>query len=402
MERGQASLEYVAVAAVVAVVLVAGGALAGAGAVPQAVASQVHRAYCLVAGGDCLGPGGPRPCVVRTRDHTREKRLKAVVARLGDGRTVLREDRSDGTVAVTLVDMAEATGGPKAPVKVEIGGKGVGALVGGQLGGRLTAGRRWIVADDAAAKRLVDRLEKDGAPVGAVGREMVRFLMDDAGGANERFARFGGVAEASAVIEGLGIGGVRAEGLASLALGVRIDRATGHRTFELAGDRELFAQLAAPLARVAGGLDRDIGVDLETGPGGTPVALTVRRTAEVHGEVRFGGTRASGGDRLEAEARLDLADPGARALVAELVGRARHADPAAFRAAARLAGRLAGQARIDVRLYATKRAERRGGGSLFDLGYETSDRTETGRLIAATGREPGQGWARRIDCVGVA
>ena len=42
------------------------------------------------------------------------------------------------------------------------------------------------------------------------------------------------------------------------------------------------------------------------------------------------------------------------------------------------------------------------GGVLLKGGYEVIEVLRTGRLVAAAGREPGMGWARRIDCVGVA
>jgi hypothetical protein len=105
---------------------------------------------------------------------------------------------------------------------------------------------------------------------------------------------------------------------------------------------------------------------------------------------------AQGGDRLEAEARLDLADPSTRALADALIS-----DPS-LAAARALARRIADRARIDVRLYATAHEERRRGASVSfvgKLGIEQVDSTDTARLVAAAGREPGLGWARRLDCV---
>ena len=375
MQRGQASLEYVAVVAVVAVVLAVGAAVAGADAIPRAVAADVHRAFCLVAGGDCMD-GAPRPCTTGTRSQAQEKRLKAILARLADGRTVLTEERSDGTVAVTVTDTVEALGGPR-----------ITKAVTGKLGARLSAGRRWVVADAAAARRLVDGLDR--LSVGEAGRGAVRFLVGGSG--DERFLRFGTRGEASGALNALGL---RGEALAGLTAGARVS--ADRRTLELAGDGGISGAFAAPFGAVAGTGVREVAVELTFDRDRRPVELLVRGHADVRGTVRVGQARATGGDRLEAEARLDLTEPRARALADAFLDR-----PTPARAAA-LGRHLAGAARIDVRLYATTHAERSGGPTKLGVGYETFTATDTATLVEAYGREPGLGWSRRLDCLGPA
>jgi hypothetical protein len=373
MERGQASLEYVAVIAVVVLVLAAGAAVAGAGAVPKAVAAQVHRAYCLVAGGDCLGDEGPRPCTVRTRGGASERRVKAWLAKLADGRSVLTEEHSDGTATVTLLDFGEAIGGPRLPKGLE-----------GRLGGRLTAGRRWLLPDAAAARRLVAQLDdEDRLPAGEVARGAADFLRGE-GGADERFVRFGTRGEGSAAFR-------------AIAGGLRIDRATGRRTVEVIADRAAAAGLSEAFATIAGGIEREMTIEAAFARDGTPLELTVRRSADVHGQMRLGPLAdAKGGNRAEVGGGIEPTDPRARALATTFLDRARHADPDALSAAADLGRHLVRNARLDVRLYATTHDERTKG-----VVIETTTTAETARLLEAYGRDPLTGWSRRHDCLGV-
>ena len=376
MQRGQASLEYVAVVAVVTVALALGAAVAGAEAVPRAVAAQVERAFCLVSGGDCLGDRGPRACTIRAGTRTKERRGKAFVVRLADGRVVLTEERSDGTVAVTVADHGEAMVSKKVPGAAR-----------GMVGARLSAGRTWVVPDAAAARRLVERLDRDRRPVGEVGR----FLRaGHEGDADERFVRFGARGEVAGGLRALGLHG---EGLAQITGGVRVERVSGRRTLELLGDGEVGGALSASLAGVTGKGRREVAIEV-TLDGDRPLELTVRNVLDVHGTVRVGPGRATGGNRLEADVRLDLTEPHAAGLMRALLE-----DPSAPRAVV-LGRYLLEHGRIDVRLYATDaktKRDRRLFGAL-----ETIEATHDARLLEAYGRDPGMGWTRRLDCVGMA
>ena len=391
-ERGTASIEWVALLAVVGGVLLAAG-VGGAGlapAVPRAVAASFERAFCLVAGGDCLG-GRPRPCVLRT--HARERRREASLAllRLADGRSVLREERSDGTVVVSVEDVVSAGARFGVSSGLTIGGRGVdvSAGVGGDArGGR---GRRFVVAGAAAADRLIERLgeERTGARAVAEGHDLA---------GDERWwaAGQGAAADAAATVRGLG---ATARADAERLVGIRERPATGERTLVLRADGELLAALTAPLSRLGMGAPGSASVELALDARRSPLALTVRVARGVHGDAKVGPLRSGGGDLAEAEARLDLSDPVTRALAAALLSRR---APSAARA---LGARIAERARIDVRVYETDRTESvkgASGGVLLKGGYEVIEVLRTGRLVAAAGREPGMGWARRIDCVGVA
>jgi hypothetical protein len=118
----------------------------------------------------------------------------------------------------------------------------------------------------------------------------------------------------------------------------------------------------------------------------------------VHGRVDSGPLRGRAGGRLETEARLDLTEAGAAAVLRDLFQAVRPAHPDRLSAAARLARSVARRGRLDVRLYTVDRAERRSGRTVAGLGRRVDEVTQTASLVAAFGREPGGGWERRLDC----
>jgi hypothetical protein len=403
-QRGQASVEWIAVVAVVAVVFL-GAVVAfapGAGsAVPRAVEASFARAFCLVSGGDCLD-GAPRPCVVAADEESHERQATLIVARGADGRRFVLEERSDGTFAITVEDTARGGGGISPGLKVAVGRKGVRAsaeLFGDLRGG---TGRRFVVPDRAAAERLMERLraERSGA------RRIVSGAGEGEPVPDERWWSFGRGGDTEAALSALGLE-ASARVLSTAAVRVVERPVTGERTVVLGLDRRITAALTVPLARAGLGTASSVSLELGFDARGVPASLTVRGARGVDGEVSVAGRRSAGGDRVEAEARLDLADPVARGLVHDLLGGVRSAAPGRALGAARaLAARLAERARIDVRLLATDRSVDVHGGSvtlgLAQLGYEVEDVRQTSRLVDAAGREPGMGWARRLDCVGVA
>lgn len=397
-----ATVEYAALVVLVSLVTAAGGAAVDAQRIPRALAAQVGRALCLVQGGDCLGRGAPRPCVLRADERSRETRVSILVGRFADGRTVVREVRSDGSVAVTVLLSDEAGGAVAVGARLRWRGRGVAADAEASAKVRGAFGRRFVVSDGAAADRLVAQLAADDPPaLGAVGG-IAAFLLGRADAAHERSVELGGRAQAEGVLAAIGLE-ARADVLAGVAEGVRVDRRTGERTVVLRLDRAMGATLAAPLGLRAGGERADeLVVEIAFDRGGAPLSLTVAGATAVHGDAAIREFDASGGDRLEVEARLDLSDPAARALAGDVLDRARSADPAALAAARALAKRMADRARIDVRVYEMDRSERASGGALAlgaEAGFEVVHTTESARLVAAHGREPGLGWSQRLDCV---
>src|SRR3954471_19488440 len=100
--RGQVSIEYLGVVVLVALVLgaLAVPALAGTD-VAGAVVTQVRRALCVVSAGDC--EEDRRPCAVDTHGVRESQHVNVGFLRYGQARLTMRESRSDGTVAVTVL-----------------------------------------------------------------------------------------------------------------------------------------------------------------------------------------------------------------------------------------------------------------------------------------------------------
>src|SRR4051812_43571703 len=202
--RGQASIEYLGVVALVALVLggLAAPALAGQD-VAGAVLAQVRRALCVVSGGDC--EQDRRPCPVGTHGVHESQHVNVGFLRYGQDRLTLREARSDGTVAVT--ELRDHRFGVDVGVGVDAhaGAFSFGASVRGALLARLGSGSTTIYPSEAAAD--------GGMQTGAAG---VR---------RERLER-GGV---GAELEALGAAG-RVHVASDLVAGRSVDEATGRTT----------------------------------------------------------------------------------------------------------------------------------------------------------------------------
>src|SRR4051812_49828486 len=84
----------------------------------------MRRALCVVTGGTCAADL-THPCVIAFRRETSSGELDVGFTRLGSEETLLREERSDGTVALTVI--RARVGGPQ-------GGVGAGGHLG--IGGR--------------------------------------------------------------------------------------------------------------------------------------------------------------------------------------------------------------------------------------------------------------------------
>src|SRR5690242_3843526 len=113
---GQASLEWVAVVAVVATLFALGAALANAQDLGRHVTRQWARALCVVRSGDCARD--QEPCVVASRSRAHEGGLDVELVRLGGSVLGRIEQLSDGTFAVT--GAVAGSGG----IKAVLGGKG--------------------------------------------------------------------------------------------------------------------------------------------------------------------------------------------------------------------------------------------------------------------------------------
>jgi hypothetical protein len=407
---GQASLEWVAIVAVVAALLAVGTALAQADALGRRVTRQMARALCLVGHGDCRRD--QEPCVTRSEHGASSLLLNAFFVRLGSGWDALIEQRSDGTVAVTRVRTGTlgVEGGFGAHAKANVKGVdfGVGGEVRASLLARREGGRAWIVDSWDAAQELLGRL---------------RLL----GGGPPRPADidYGGRDLAAALGASLG-----ADGLVRLDLargGLTFDRASGARVDRRTGRRTVYVKTsAAAEARLGGGILGAAGAaasrggevySVEFDATGRPIDLQVVAAGTFGGSqdlpdavqpvVGLLETGAAGGRRFEVTAHLDLTDAGnlaaARALLTAL---ARDRWSASIPAASRVLRR-----RIDERGTVEARVlESRSDADNLEVsaavgpkvgGAVHAEHAST-RLLAAASRGLDGRWVAREDCVAAA
>ena len=159
--RGQAGVDYVGVLLLVTVVLGAVALVADASGVPQAVDHQLLRALCIVRGGECEQDRAPCPVATDRRKDAMSARI--LVFRIGEDKTVVREERSDGTIAITVAYGQEAglQAGEGVHVGLSLGRAGL------SLGGELTAS---AVASRAGSSTGASRLGACPRPRCATGR----------------------------------------------------------------------------------------------------------------------------------------------------------------------------------------------------------------------------------------
>src|SRR3954469_2931207 len=164
--RGQASIEYLGVVTLVALVLgvLAVPALAGQD-VAGAVLAQMRRALCVVDGGDC--EEDRRPCAVDTHGVREAQHVNVGFFRYGQDRFTMREARSDGTVAVTVIKDHRLGVDAGIGVDAHAGSLGFGASVRGALLARLGSGSSIVFPTARDADRGMALLSEGRTPPGA-------------------------------------------------------------------------------------------------------------------------------------------------------------------------------------------------------------------------------------------
>ena len=401
-ERGQGTVEYLAVVLLVALVFgaTATAATAKGREIAGSVPREIIRALCIVRGGDCYRDRAP--CDVASTTKSKSWAVTVTVFKIGHDRTVTVTRRSDGRYAVTL-DTAPVGG-----VETGVGARGKLSLgkhsysAGADLTAGVTAsyahGRTWIVPTDQAADRLRAAMKSGSAlpPADIDGREV------------EVEGRLGGSA-------GAGVN-VSVGALASLGGGSQTDRATGNRTYfftaGVGGEAGVSAERAKAGAAVAGS-DRG-RYALTVGPDGRWIDLAVTQTGALSGRadlppqvspIAFAlDVPTKAGRQWVTESHLDLTEAENLAAARALVVRA--SDPLhpgrLTSALAGLSERLRHDAIVDARTYAldaTAYGAEGHAGAELKLGGKFEMSTEKTRLVAATTRGIDGQWRVRDDCL---
>ena len=408
--RGQGTVEYLAVLLLVMLVLGGGTAAAATGAgadIATAVPHQIMRALCIVTGGDC--DRDIAPCVTGSATDSKSWSATVVVVRIGHGRVLVREHRSDGTEIVTLTTAPslglESIEGTRARIDSGRRRLSIGGAVTASVIAALGHGKTWALPNAAAADALVAALahDRDVRPPDAELRQVEAV----AGVSASRSAgeNTGATATGSATARG--------------AIGRSTDRLTGTRTFFIEAGADVVLDLSARLrvlrASASAGAGGSARLALTVDGDGRWVDLALLGTGEIDGEVSLPtaagpivdalNVPTSGGRRWAAEAHLDLSDAGNLAAAKVFVAQATAIPPRPLRAggaALDLARRIDERAVIDVRAYALDRSSdgfelHAGDGAGIGGGREHA--TERTRLISATTRGLDGQWHRRTDCL---
>ena len=371
--RGQASTEYVAILLVVAALLaVAGVAVPGVG---ERVVATVRTGICIVGGDVCrssdAAAAGLEPCVTRARSSREETTVDIAVVRVGEHSEWQLALQSDGQALVTRLDEDEVGG--TAGVGVTFSPVGVRADASVAVMAGFHGGRAWRFPDARSATAFLDGAMRDGS--------MLASRVPDV-----RWHAIRGHADGRAEVAVADLARAGLTTSAGSAIGLRSEGALKTLTLDLGVDDPRFA------------------ADLP----GFPAADGKRRSwiADVTFEgsaVREIALRAAlgGAERLEEyTARLDLRDPGNRAVAERLLhtGRSTLADLRA------LAARIRSHGVVEYHDYAV--SERRRGFSVASklglaLGLTHHRIASERRLVDAVAWIRGRPPRRRFDCLGV-
>lgn len=413
---GQASIDYVAILAVVAVVAVAGTgvAMARGGDIAAAVRAQMARALCVVTAGDCRRDLAP--CTVASRSERLSAGVNLVVLRLDKDRTVLVDERSDGTFEVTLVGSWDSfagglEGGLGAGGSIAAGGRTF--AVGGELRAAMLAresrAKTWFARTAAEKDDLVRRLSRITVgvlPEGIDGAELPR---------PDRTTYEHGP-DASLDASG-SLGRARgALGFSSVDLdGAHKDHRTGNETVYMKTSDAVQALLSGAGSTASGGGETATVWSYEIAPDGRPLDLMILLSGAYRGSFSlppiaarvagYLGVPSKRARRYETEIHLDLTDPenreAARGFVEAVRGSRRFA--AALQAAGGgLRRRIENHATVHTRVYGLDTTTK--GGEVFGalgakLRVEARRETHTADLLSAVTRGPDGAWRPRTDCV---
>jgi hypothetical protein len=410
-DHGQAGLEYVGVILLVTAVLGAVALVADGSGIPQAVDHQILRALCVVRGGDCEQDRAPCPVTTDRRDDTMSARI--LVFRVGGDKTIIREERSDGTVAVTVAygEQAglEVSGG--AHLSVALGRGGLG------LGGELTAaavaarerGYTWVVHDGRAADALMGRL-------GGSRRSLDALIAGRRIPAPTQRYEHGGLASEGGLSGGTGLQG--SLGLSSQDVaGSRTDASTGRRTFYVQRTVAGSLSLSYAGAGATGGRTTRERYAVTYDAAGHPVDLMVMTTGIYRGSFDLPTRLQPVVGLLSAptghvrtyveETHLDLTDPESLRVAGAFLAQVRHPDAVHSGAAVAVADAL--RRRLDavgvVHARAYDADERRYGidGSVgidgLNVGGSLSRTLLDSHLVAAATRGLDGVWRKRADCL---
>jgi hypothetical protein len=420
---GQASSEYVALVALVAVACVLAAGLTSGG-IGARVLAGLQRGLCAVAGRACPAPtpvsADLAPCPLDRATRTEAVGETIGVVRLGASGTLSATRTSDGHVAVTLSDGGASGAEIGAGARLRIGRRTLGGRVRAEVAATFMSGRAWRFPNAAAAHAFIARYGGK-ATIGGKLLDGVRSacsLLCDAIGwrphprlpePDETYRQRGASAALAAEL-GAGPATAGAGGAAGRVLGSRVDR-DGTRTWYVRLDHAVAVGLGLAFAGVSASARSEQIASYTVDGRGRPLRFATKSVTEARADGRLGvlpdpaGAQIAAGRALvvERDATLDLRDPVNRAAAHGVLELLLHPSVAAVVAlrGAQLVRRIAEAGELDRRTYALSDAAT-GVGAGVALGVELAggfDRTtERLRLLSAETRLPGLPFLPRDDC----
>jgi hypothetical protein len=371
--RGQASIEYVAILLVVGAVLaVAAVAVPGVG---ERLVTAMRTAICTVGGDVCRGSdaaaAGLPPCVTRARVAREETSIDVAVVRLGEHGEWQLALQSDGRATVTRLEDREIGG--TVGVGVTFSPAEMGASAEAAVTVAYHGGRAWRFPDAPTATAFLDGALRDRS-------------LHDARPSDIRWHAIRGRTDATAAVAVAELARAGITTAADSTLGLRTDGSRRTLTLDLGvEDPRAFADL--PGFPAGPGKQRSWIADLTWERG------TVR-------ELALRAVSSSGGRLEEFAARLDLRDPGNRAVAARLLRRPGASTSADMRA---LTARMRSHGVIEYSAYSVR--ERRRGFSIaarlgVAVGLSHRRVWSERQLVDAVAWLRGGPPQRRFDCLG--
>ena len=425
-DRGQASVEYIAIAGVVAVVLGAAVAITSGG-LGSAVEASIRRGICTVTSESCPVlhaaslPSDLEVCPLARKVGNQQLSLDVGVVRLAAQLGLTIEKMSDGKVRVSFADGGKAGVGTAVGAHVKVGKWGGEAEATLDAGVAITSGKVWVLPNASAAERFIARYGNSQKLDGKIrqGIEKICPLCGTIAGApaappypDERWLS-GGLAAGATV--GIGVGPVSAkvDGTLRTAIGRRTTK-SGTTWFT-----RVDARLMGVVDALGGGLDAQADssgiASIELDRSGRPIKLKVVREGKISTReglrlpVRLrnliGDTRTGRGQAIESESMLELRTEADREAALGFLTAVRSVDPvAAFEAASRLRSAMDDHGQNTVRRWKLSRRVSGVGAGLalgIRLGADANSTTDDQRLASVASRIGRLGWLPRADCLAV-
>jgi Flp pilus assembly pilin Flp len=159
-ERGAGSIEYAGVLTLIAGVFVAVTLLGLDGRISE----TVRMAVCQITGGQCseAHPNGPERCLTSKTTTSANANVLIAVVKIDKDSILIRENFSDGTSKITIVDGTKAAGELFAGAKGKIGKYGLDYSANADAGIGLNGGRVFEFKTQEEANAFQDKVKAAG------------------------------------------------------------------------------------------------------------------------------------------------------------------------------------------------------------------------------------------------